>query len=211
MQHSELAGPRALLTVRACWWAINQLRREHASVAGPARQLGTTWRTVWGSIKPLLEAMAADPERFTHVSALGADEHIRHHVSTRPIEDGGRGPKELTSMVDLSRDQQGRVRARLLDLIPGRSGKAYADWLTERGEAFRTGVKVAALDPFQGYQSAIDDQLEDAVAVVDAFHIVKLGTAALDECRRRVQQETLGHRGRQGDPPYGSRTAACRC
>lgn len=64
-------------------------------------------------------------------------------------------------------------------------------------------MKIAALDPFQGYKSAIDDQLEDAVAVLDAFHVVKLGTAAVDECRRRIQQETLGHRGRKGDPLYG--------
>ncbi|MGB3763167.1 MAG: ISL3 family transposase [Ornithinimicrobium sp.] len=202
-QHEDLAGPRALLTVRACWWVIGQLRREGASVAGLARQLGTTWRTVWRSIKPLLEAMAEDPARFENVSALGVDEHVWHHVSTKPTDQGGRGPKELTGMVDLSRDQHGRVRARLLDLVPGRSGKAYADWLTERGEAFRAGVKVAALDPFQGYESAIDDQLEDAVAVLDALHVVKLGTAAVDECRRRVQQETLGHRGRKGDPLYG--------
>ncbi|HEX5994694.1 MAG TPA: hypothetical protein VFY84_06095 [Jiangellales bacterium] len=48
-QHEELAKPRALLTARACWWAIRQLRREHASVAGLARQLGTTWRTVFTS------------------------------------------------------------------------------------------------------------------------------------------------------------------
>lgn len=202
-QHEDLARPRALLTTRACWWAIGQLRREHASIAGLARQLGTTWRTVWRSIKPLLEEMAADETRFADVTALGVDEHIWHHVSTKPIEAGGRGPKELTGMVDLTRDQQGRVRARLLDLVPGRSGKAYADWLTERGESFRGGVKVAALDPFQGYKTAIDEQLEDAVAVLDAFHIVKLGTAAVDECRRRVQQETLGHRGRKGDPLHG--------
>jgi len=202
-QNPGLARPRALLTTRACWWAINQIRREHASVAGVARQLGTSWRTVWNAIRPLLEAMAADPARFENVSTLGVDEHIWHHVSTKPMDAGGRGPKELTGMVDLTRDQHGRVRARLLDLVPGRSGKAYSDWLEERGEAFRKGVKVAALDPFQGYKTAIDDKLEDAVAVLDAFHIVKLGTAALDECRRRVQQETLGHRGRKGDPLYG--------
>jgi transposase len=202
-QHHDLAGPRALLTVRACWWAVNQLRREHASVAGLARQLGTTWRTVWRSVKPLLEQMDADPDRFENVTSLGVDEHIWHHVSTKPIDDGGRGPKELTGMVDLTKDQQGKVKARLLDLVPGRSGKAYADWLDERGEAFRRGVKVAALDPFQGYKTAIDDKLDDAVAVLDAFHVVKLGTAAVDECRRRVQQETLGHRGRKGDPLYG--------
>lgn len=134
---------------------------------------------------------------------MASTSYIWHHVSTKPVADGGRGPKELTGMVDLSRDQQGRVRARLLDLVPGRSGKAYADWLEERGEGFRAGVKVAALDPFQGYKTAIDEHLEDAVAAVDAFHIIKLGTAAVDECRRRIQQETLGHRGRKGDPLYG--------
>ena len=108
-------------------------------------------------------------------------------------------------MVDLSRDQHGRVRARLLDLVPGRSGKAYSDWLDQRGEAFRRGVTVATLDPFHGYKNAIDDRLADAVSVLDAFHVVKLGTQAVDEVRRRVQQDTRGHRGRKGDPLYTSR------
>ena len=106
-------------------------------------------------------------------------------------------------MVDLTRDSRGTVRARLLDLRPGRSGQVLKDWLTERGEAFRAGVRIAALDPFAGYKSAIDDKLADATAVLDAFHVVKLGTQAVDEVRRRVQQETLGHRGRKGDPLYG--------
>ncbi len=201
-QDDGVARPRALLSTRACWWAIGQIRREHASVHGLARQLGTTWRTVWRAIEPLLIAMAADETRFEGVNALGVDEHVWHHVSTKPIEDGGRGPKELTGMVDLSRDSRGRTRARLLDLVPGRSGAAYADWLKERNETFRAGIKVATLDPFQGYKNALDDELEDAIAVLDAFHVVKLGTAAMDEVRRRVQQETLGHRGRKGDPLY---------
>lgn len=47
-QNDALARPRALLSARACWWAMRQLRREHASVAGIARQLGTTWRTLIG-------------------------------------------------------------------------------------------------------------------------------------------------------------------
>ena len=50
------------MTVRACWWAIGQLRREHASVNGIRRQLGTGWRTVWAAIKPLLQAADGDPE-----------------------------------------------------------------------------------------------------------------------------------------------------
>lgn len=113
-------------------------------------------------------------------------------------------------MVDLTRhrNKSGRwvVRARLLDLVPGRSKKAYADWLAERGPAFREGIGVAALDPFGGYKSAIDDQFADAVAVLDAFHVVKLGTAVVDEVRRRVQQDTTGHRGRKGDPLFGIQT-----
>lgn len=45
-QDDSVAKRRGLLTRRACWWAIGQIRREHASVAGVCRQLGTTWNTV---------------------------------------------------------------------------------------------------------------------------------------------------------------------
>ena len=89
-----------------------------------------------------------------------------------------------------------------MDLVPGRSGTAHENWLEERGEDFRSGIQIATLDPFQGYKNAIDDQLQDATSVLDAFHIVKLAGDALDEVRRRVQQDTTGHRARTGDPLY---------
>ena len=89
-------------------------------------------------------------------------------------------------MVDLARGSH--PTARLLDLVPGRSGKAYRDWLDERGDEFRKRVEIATLDLFQGYKNAIDDQLEDATCVLDAFHIVKLAGAAVDDVRRRIQQ-----------------------
>ncbi|WP_022924897.1 ISL3 family transposase [Serinicoccus marinus] len=202
-QEPALARPRGLLTTRAARWAIGQIRSEHASVLGVARQLGVGWRTVWSAIKPILTDAADDESRFVGVSILGVDEHVWHHVSTKPPEEGGRGPKELTGMVDLSTDENGQVRARLLDLVQGRTRAAYADWLTERGEGFAAGVDVATLDPFQGYKTAIDDELSDATAVLDAFHVVALGTKCVDEVRRRVQQATTGHRGRKGDPLYG--------
>jgi transposase len=200
--HPEIVETRALLTVRAAWWAVRQMRFEHASVSGLARQLGVTWRTLWRAMRPLLEAMADDSSRFDGVERLGVDEHVWHHVSPLPPSLGGRGPKELTGMVDLTPGPDGKPRARLLDLVPGRSGKAYGDWLKERGPAFRGRVKEATLDPFHGYKNAIDEHLEDATAILDAFHVVKLGTAALDEVRRRLQQEIHGHRGRKGDPLY---------
>ena len=93
--------------------------------------------------------------------------------------------------------------ARLLDLVPGRSGTVYKNWLAERGEDFRAGVQIATLDPFQGQQERHRLACsQGATSVLDAFHIVKLAGDALDEVRRRVQQETLGHRGRKGDPLY---------
>jgi transposase len=105
-------------------------------------------------------------------------------------------------MVDLTRDQHGCLRARLLDVVPGRSGTAYATWLAAQPQTFTAGVKHAALDPFRGYANAIRDELPDSVAVLDAFHVVRLGTQVLDVVRRRVQQEQLGHRGHKDDPLY---------
>ena len=64
------------------------------------------------------------------------------------------------------------------------------------------GCKSRLWIPSRDSKNAIDDQLQDATSVLDAFHIVKLAGDALDEVRRRVQQDTLGHRGRTGDPLY---------
>ena len=82
---------------------------------------------MWTSIKPILAAAAADESRFENVTILGVDQHVWHHVSTKPVEHGGRGPKELTGMVDLTRDEHAHVRAGLLDLVPGRSGETYGE------------------------------------------------------------------------------------
>ena len=193
LEHDErVCAPRARLGVRA----IRQLRFEGATIAGLARQLATTWNTVWSHIKPCLQAASDDPARFAGVRLLGVDEHVWHHQDRRR-----RGPRELTGIVDLTRGKD-HPTARLLDLVPGRSGTAHENWLEERGEDFRSGIQIATLDPFQGYKNAIDDQLQDATSVLDAFHIVKLAGDAPGEVRRRVQQDTTGHRGRKGDPLY---------
>ncbi len=93
-QDERISAPRAKLTRRACWWAIEQLRREHASVNGIRRQLGTGWRTVWESIKPLLDKADKDPSRFDAVKILGVDEHVvapRVHQARRERRPGSEG------------------------------------------------------------------------------------------------------------------------
>ena len=57
-----------------------------------------------------------------------------------------KGPRELTVIVDLTRGED-HPTARLLDLVPGRSGTAHENWLEERGEDFRAGVRIARWIP----------------------------------------------------------------
>ena len=97
-QNHSVCAPRARLGVRAIRWAIRQLRFEGATISGLARQLGTTWNTVWSHIKPCLQAASDDPARFTGVQVLGVDEHVWHHQDRRR-----RGPRELTGIMDHSR------------------------------------------------------------------------------------------------------------
>ena len=65
------------------------------------------------------------------------------------------------------------------------------------------GVRIATLDPFQGQQEPHRSACsKDATSARSACHIVKLTGDSLDEVRRRVQQDTTGHRRRKGDPLY---------
>ena len=192
---NDLAAPRAKLTSRAIDWATDALVMDDTTVAALARHLGVDWHTCWDAIEAEARRRLADPDRLHGVVILGVDEHI-----WKPSHHGG--DRAVTSMVDLTRDQDGRTRARLLDVVPGRSGTAYSRWLQAQGEGFTASVEHAALDPFRGYANAIRDELPDAVAVLDAFHVVKLATSVVDEVRRRVQQDTLGHRGHKDDPLY---------
>ncbi len=190
-----LAAPRALLTRRAVTWAADALTDDDTTVAALARRLDVDWHTLWDALKVEARQRADDPERLRGVTSLGVDEHV-----WRPGR-FGQG-REVTCMVDLTRDQNGQVRARLLDLVLGRSGPAYAGWLDARQPEFRAQIKTAALDPFRGYANALRDSLSDAVQVLDAFHVVKLATQVVDDVRRRVQQEQLGRRGHKHDPLY---------
>ena len=51
-------------------------------------------------------------------------------------------------------------------------------------------------------RSPYDRVLPHAHQVADPFHVVRLANRCVDLVRRRVQNETLGHRRRRGDPLY---------
>ena len=137
LEHSEkVCAPRARLGVRAIRWAIRQLRFEGATISGLARQLGTTWNTVWSHIKPCLQAASDDPARFAGVQVLGVDEHVWHHQDRRH-----RGPRELTGIVDHSR---------------GGSSHGPLEWIWSReglAPRMRTGWPSAEKTSVQGCKS----------------------------------------------------------
>lgn len=188
--------PRASLTTRAAREACRRVGRDGEAVAVVAADLGVGWGTVMRAVSEHGTPLVDDPARLQGVAALGVDETAFLAASAT------HATEFATGLVDLTRTAG---PARLLDVVPGRSGTVLSTWLRERDAGWRAGVHVAALDPFRGYASALRAHLPGAVRVLDAFHVIKLGFDAVDQVRRRVQQETLGHRGRAGDPLYGIR------
>src|SRR4051812_44628859 len=85
-------------------------------------------------------------------------------------------------------------------MVEGRSKKSFTTWLAARPDSWREAVEVVAMDGFTGFKTATTENLPDAVAVMDPFHVVRLAGDALDRCRRRIQQIVHSHRGRAGDP-----------
>lgn len=118
-QHALIAR-RAKLTARAIGWATDALAHDDTTVSALARHLGVDWHTLWDAIELEATRRLADPARLKGVSVLGVDEHI-----WRPSRIGD-AARAVTGMVDLTRDEHGRLHARLLDVVPGRTGTAYA-------------------------------------------------------------------------------------
>lgn len=195
---TRAAEPRAKLSRRGLRWALEAIVRQHLTVARVAGGLGVAWNTANDAV--LAEGkrvLIDDPARLDGVTAIGVDEHVWRHTR--------RGDKYVTVIIDLTSIRDGTGPARLLDMVEGRSKQAFKTWLSERPKAWRDAIEMVAMDGFTGFKTATVEELPDAVAVMDPFHVVRLAGDALDRCRRRVQQTIRGHRGRKDDPLYRAR------
>jgi transposase len=193
--HPDIA-PRAVLTERARQEAARQVGELGRPVAPVAREFGVGWETIMRAVKDAAAKLFADQQLYTRQTrscvALGVDEKVMNRARR------GRRRRYVTVIVDLA-------RGRPIDIIEGRSRKVLRDWLAAQDPAWRAAVRIAALDPAAPYRSALTDPevgLPGAQLVLDHFHVSKLANAAIDDVRRRVQQETTGHRGRKHDPLY---------
>jgi transposase len=192
------AEPRARLSRSALRWALEAIVVQHLTIARVAEALAVSWNTANDAV--LAEGkrvLISDPRRFDGVAVIGVDEHVWRHTR--------RGDKYVTVIIDLTAVRAGTGQARLLDMVEGRSRQAFQTWLAGREQAWRDSVEVVAMDGFTGFKTAAAEELPDAVTVMDPFHVVRLAGDALDRCRRRVQQDIHGRRGRTRDPLYSAR------
>ena len=171
---SRVAADGRRLTERAAWWAVASVVLDAMSVRSVAATLGCLWDCANDAVPAKgMKHLAGDEHRLDGVTHLGVDEHVWRHTS--------RGSRYVTVVVDLTPRRDGRP-ARLLDVVEGRSGAAFA-----------------------GYKHAVRKAVPHAREVLDPFHVVRLAGDKLTQCRQRLQQEATGRRGTKQDPLYRAR------
>ncbi len=188
----DIAPARATMTRRAGLWATTQVGHHVHSVAWAAKELGVAWHTVMDALSLWGAALVEDHDRVVAARAIGVDETSFLAATAT----------ERTRWVSSICDVEARC---VIDLIEGRQAPDLDRWLAERPEQWRNAVSVTVCDLHEPFRAALSHHLPDATAVADPFHVVAVGTRCVDATRRRVQNETLGHRGRKGDPLYRCR------
>ena len=191
IEQDPTIGPqRALLTSRAARWVTIGVGRRGRSVDEVAAELGCDWHTVNNEVVRWGDALlGADTDRIGEVQAVGIDETLFWRK--------GRWRTKVwcTSVVDVGGHQ-------LIDIVAGRTAESAAAWFRAQPTEWCEAIRWAVLDMSGSYRKAYDRVLPHALQVADPFHVIRLANQRLDEVRRRVQNETLGHRGRKDDPLY---------
>ena len=188
-ERSEHVDAQAVLTRRAGIEACRQVGEHARPVAGVADELGVCWWTVMNAVIEHGAPLADDPDRVGTVAQLGVDETslltaTRQHATVY-----------VTGLVDLE-------ARRMIDLVRGNAAADLRRWC-ERADADWLGkIEVVATDLTEHYRAGLSPHLDHATRVADPFHVVRVANRCLDQVRRRVQNETLGHRGRKHDPLY---------
>jgi transposase len=134
---------------------------------------------------PLVDA----PGRVGATRALGVDETSflsanREHSTIY-----------ATGLVDLD----ARI---IIDMVEGNAAVDLRRWTSSQNRDWLAGIAVVATDLAESYRLGLSPDLDHALRVADPFHVVRAANRTVDKVRRRVQNETLGHRGRQADPLY---------
>jgi transposase len=188
-----IAVSRARMTCRAARWVTVQVGRFARPVSDIATELGCHWHTVNATVMTWGAALlAADRDRIGDTDAIGLDETLHERRGKYKTK------AWATSVVDVR-------GAKLLDLVEGRTADQVIAWFKTQPDAWVARIRYGTLDMSGPYRKVFNTVFDRIDLIADPFHVVQLANQALDEVRRRVQNDTLGHRGQKDDPLYGAR------
>ncbi len=188
-ERSEHVDAQVVLTRRAGAEACRQVGEEARPVTRVAAELGVCWWTVMNAVIEHGTPLVDDPERIGAVTQLGVDETsflraTRLHPTIY-----------ATGLVDL------RARV-LIDMVEGNAAADLRRWTDGADPGWLAGIEVVATDLAESFRAGLSPHLDHATRVADPFHVIRVANRCVDKVRRRVQNETLGHRGRKLEPLY---------
>jgi transposase len=188
-ESSMHVSSRSLLTRRAGAESCRQVGENARPVAELAEELGVCWWTVMAAVIEHGTPLVEDPARVGPVAQLGIDE--TSWLKATPSHP----TLYATGLVDLD----ARI---LIDMVEGNAASDLRRWCGSQDPTWLEGIGVVTTDLAESYRSGLSPHLAHARRVADPFHVVRVGNRCVDKVRRRVQQETLAHRGRKRDPLY---------
>jgi transposase len=180
---------QAVITRRAGAEACRQVGELARPVSKVAEELGVCWWTVMNAVIEHGTPLVDDPGRLGRERQLGIDE-TSFLAATR-----AHATIYATGLVDLERHV-------VIDMVEGNTAADLRRWIDGADPAWVAGIRVVATDLAESFRAGLSPGLDHARRVADPFHVVRVANRCLDQVRRRVQNETLGHRGRKRDPLY---------
>jgi transposase len=188
-EHSPDVDAQAVITRRAGMEACRQVGENARPVSSVADEFGVCWWTVMNAVIEHGTPLVDDPHRVGAVTQLGVDEtsFLRANRAHATIY--------ATGLVDLTE----RI---VIDMVQGNRAADLRRWTAKADPAWLAGIEVVATDLAESFRAGLSPHLDHARRVADPFHVVRVANRCVDRVRRRVQNETLGHRGRKPDPLY---------
>ena len=186
---SPEALPRQLITWHGGVEACRQVGDSARPVSTVAAEFRMCWWTIMNAVIEHGTRLIDDPARIGPATKLGIDEtaflaaNREHHTVY------------TTGVVDLERHI-------MIDMFGGNTATGLRKWTRKADRDWLDGVQAVATDLTDSYRAGLQQDLSHVVLSADPFHVVRVANRCLDKIRRRVQNETLGHRGRKDDPLY---------
>jgi transposase len=188
-----LAGRAARLLWRKRRWRCRGCGRTHTEQhpAIPSRQ------RVSGRFRARLAARAAGGGAHAEIAREEATSRYQVARALALVAVAPAAPVRRLSL-DEAHHRRGRElatvisdldRARVVEVLDGRSQRIVVDYLRGLSERQRSAIEVVSIDPYEPYRQAIRKELPAARIVADRFHLVRGANTALDSVRRERQRQ----------------------